>query len=113
MSKLVIRRIHGGFTILYWIMLVIFFIRPPYTYTSFPQPAYGAKIEGNHYYLRIDKTLQKYEEVTRQQYEEVDRATTNFAIGISIGMLGFSGLCYLGKKLEPSEVETANEVFVK
>lgn len=86
------------FALLWGIALLTIFFRPPYTYTSFHRPVYGAKIEDGHYYLRIDQTKQEYQEVTREQYEEVDRATTYSPIAL-VGMgLGLVGIVCIGDK---------------
>ncbi len=94
-----------GFIILYVVVWITFESFSSYTQSSFPQATYGAKIEGNHYFLRIDKTQDKYQEVTRQQFEEEDRAKTNFAIIGCGGMLGLFAFALIADKLKITKIE--------
>lgn len=104
----------GGFMAVYvvlWIFILVHLISIRRSF--YPLGNYGSKIEGNHYYLKTDKNHEEYKEVTRQQYEGVDKSSTNAGIALFGGGFGLLMFGYLGIKLRFVEGEIINDPFGK
>ncbi len=108
MKRRILRPLYTGAVILYaaaWIVVMLHFtsIRR----SQFAQSIYGSKIEGGHFYFRINKDREEYKQVTAEQYERIVQSNNNSSAAIFGGLFGFVLFILGGAKFQmlPGEMK--------